>query len=93
MSAPNPYGERLLMVGLCSGISCAYTSGMETNTTFTANNTIFKIVQIKTHSDQFTAQLGWTHFAEVKRANGRKSYFANLLMVDGTLVDTKIVGL
>jgi hypothetical protein len=64
---------------------------METNTTFISNNTKFTIVQIKEHSDNFRTQLGWTHFAEVKRANGRKSYYANLLVVDGAVLQTKVV--
>jgi hypothetical protein len=64
---------------------------METNTTFTNNNTKFTIVQIKEHSDNFRTQLGWTHFAEVKRPNGRKTYFANLLVVDGEVIQTKVV--
>jgi hypothetical protein len=66
-------------------------SGMETNTTFINNNTKFSIVQIKEHSDNFKTQLGWSHFAEIKRVNGRKTYFANLLIIDGAVVQTKVV--
>jgi hypothetical protein len=74
-----------------SVISCAYTEPMETNTTFTHNGITYKVVQIKTHSDQFTAQLGWSHFAELKRANGRRAYLANLNIVDGVVAQMKVV--
>lgn len=72
-------------------IRCAYNGHMETNTTFTSNNDIFKIVQIMPHGENFQRELGWSHFAEVKRANGRKHYYANLLIVDGVLVQSKVV--
>jgi hypothetical protein len=64
---------------------------MEMNTTVESHKGKFVIVQAKAHSADFTAQLGWTHFAEIKRENGRKAYFANLLVVDGEIVDTKVV--
>jgi hypothetical protein len=66
-------------------------AGMETNQTFNSNNDTFKIVQIKPHGENFQRELGWTHFAEVKRANGRKHYYANLLIVDGVLVQSKVL--
>jgi hypothetical protein len=72
-------------------ISGGYDVCMETNTTFINNNTKFTIVQIKEHSENFSTQLGWSHFAEIKRVNGRKSYYANLLIVDGAVVQTKVV--
>lgn len=72
-------------------IRCAYTGLMETNTTFTHNGITYKVMQIKTHSDQFTAQLGWSHFAELKRGNGRRAYLANLNIVDGVVAQMKVV--
>ena len=78
-----------------SGIRCAYTSGMETNTTFTittwTGDTTFRITKVKEHSTEFTAQLGWTHFVEMKRINGRRDYLANLLVVDGEVINMKVV--
>ena len=72
-------------------ISSGYDSGMETNTTFINNNTKFIILQMKEHLDTFSTKLGWSHYAEVKRANGRQTYFANLLIVDGAILQTKVV--
>jgi hypothetical protein len=60
-------------------------------TTFTSKNTTFKIIEIKQHNANFTAQLGWTHFAAVQRLNGRKTYYANLLIVDGVVLNDTVV--
>lgn len=64
---------------------------METNTTFTFNGITYKVTKIKTHSAEFNAQLGWTHFAELKRANGRRSYLANINVIDGEVAQMKVV--
>jgi hypothetical protein len=72
------------------GITCAYDGCMNT-TTFTSKNTTFKIIEMKQHNDNFTAQLGWTHFAAVQRLNGRKTYYANLLIVDGVVLNDTVV--
>jgi hypothetical protein len=66
-------------------------SGMETNTTFTHNGITYKVMQIKTHSEKFSTELGWSHFAELKRANGRRAYLANLNIVDGAVAQMKVV--
>ena len=71
-------------------IRCAYNVCMNT-TTFTSKNTTFKIIEIKQHNDNFTAQLGWTHFAAVQRLNGRKTYFTNLFIVDGEIINSNVV--
>jgi hypothetical protein len=57
----------------------------------THKNQTYKIVQIKTAPDNFREQLGWTHFAEVKRPNGKKSYWANIFIVDGVIVQSKVI--
>ena len=42
---------------------------------FTFRNTYFHIVQIRTINNG-----AWTHCAEVKRANGKVTYYANLIL-------------
>lgn len=71
-------------------VRCGYSEDMNT-ATISLNNINYTIVQIKDHGDNFKAQLGWTHFAEVKRINGRRTYFANLLIVDGEIMDSKVI--
>ena len=51
----------------------------------------WEVVEIKEHSTNFVTQLGWTHFAGIKRPNGKKVYYANLLIVDGEVVNTTVV--
>jgi hypothetical protein len=51
----------------------------------------WEVVEIKEHSSIFSSQLGWTHFAGIKRPNGKKVYYANLLIIDGEVVDTTVV--
>jgi hypothetical protein len=41
---------------------------------FTHKNQEWMIVEIKTHNDNFRTQLGWTHFAAIKRPSGKKIY-------------------
>ena len=60
-------------------------------TKFNSKNQSWVIVDVKDHSDNFKAQLGWSHFAAIKRTNGKKVYYANLLVVDGAVVDTTVV--
>lgn len=66
-------------------------AGMETNQTFNSHNSTFKILEIKAHNDNFTSQLGWTHFAAVQRLNGRKVYYTNLFIVDGEIIKSNVV--
>jgi hypothetical protein len=42
-----------------------------TTTTFNTNKDTIQIVELKTHNDNFRTPLGWTHFAAVKRINGK----------------------
>ena len=78
---------------------CVYTKDMTTTTTTPATFTItkwggdttYKITNIKEHSAKFTAELGWSHFAEMKRLNGRRSYLANLMIVNGEVTNMNIV--
>ena len=49
------------------------------------------VVEIKEHSANFSTQLGWTHFAGIKLPNGTKVYYANLLIVDGEVINTTVV--
>ena len=51
----------------------------------------WEVVEIQEHSTNFVTQLGWTHFAGIKRPNGKKVYYANLLIVDGEVVNTTVV--
>lgn len=60
-------------------------------TKFNSKNQSWVIVEVKDHSDNFKSQLGWSHFAAIKRTNGKKVYYANLLVVDGAVVDTTVV--
>ncbi len=86
---------------VCGGV-CAYPLGMPNGgrlkrrgimvgTRFSSKNQSWVIVEVKDHSDNFKAQLGWSHFAAIKRINGKKVYYANLLVVDGEVVDTTVV--
>ena len=34
----------------------------------------WEVVEIKEHSSIFSSQLGWTHFAGIKRPNRKKVY-------------------
>jgi hypothetical protein len=60
-------------------------------TKFNSKNQSWVIVEVKDHSDNFKSQLGWSHFAAIKRINGKKVYYANLLVVDGEVVNTTVV--
>ena len=35
---------------------------------------------------------GWTHCASVKRPNGKKTYYANLVMHEGVIINSKVIG-
>jgi hypothetical protein len=37
-------------------------------------------------------KVGWTHCASVKRPNGKKTYYANLLMHEGVIINSKVIG-
>jgi hypothetical protein len=58
---------------------------------FTYQNVGFVVVRSNECSQNFTDQLGWSHWAEVKRTNGKKSYFANLLVVNEEVLDSLVV--
>jgi hypothetical protein len=64
---------------------------METNSTFTNKNTTFKIEHIKEHTSEVITSLGWSHFAAVSRLKGHKTYYANLMIVDGVIVHSSVV--
>lgn len=59
--------------------------------TFSNKGQNWQVIQIKEHSEIFSSQIGWSHFAEIKRPNGRNRYYANLLIVDGEVVQTSVV--
>ena len=40
----------------------------------------------------FGQQNGWTHCASVKRPNGKKTYYANLVMHEGVIINSKVIG-
>jgi hypothetical protein len=61
------------------------------NAQFNYANQKWVVAEVKDHTDTFKAQLGWTHFAGVTRPNGKKMYWANLLVVDGQIVDSMVV--
>lgn len=58
---------------------------------FIYRNQKWVVAEVTDHSDNFKAQLNWTHFAGVVRPNGTKMYWANLLVVDGEIVDSLVV--
>jgi hypothetical protein len=63
---------------------------MEKGTTFTSNNATWKINEIMETSANIR-QLGWTHFASVSRPNGRKTYYANLVVENGQILHSLVV--
>jgi hypothetical protein len=50
----------------------------------------FRIAEIMEHQGMIR-EMGWTHFAAVTRPNGRKQYYANLLIADGEIVNSVVV--
>jgi hypothetical protein len=40
----------------------------------------------------FGEQNGWTHSASVKRPNGKKTYYANLVMHEGVIIKSRVIG-
>jgi hypothetical protein len=74
-----------------SVISCAYNGLMETTQTFINSNTKFKIVHIMEHTSEVITSLGWSHFAAVQRMKGHKTYYANLMIVDGEILHSTVV--
>lgn len=52
---------------------------------------VFKIDHIADHVSDVIVGLGWTHFASVTRPKGKKSYYANLLIADGEIVNSVVV--
>ena len=57
---------------------------------FISKGQVFKITEIM-ECNGVIASLGWTHFAEVKRPNGTKSYYANLMIENGEILHTTVV--
>lgn len=51
----------------------------------------YEITQIVEHTKQIREHIGFTHFAEIKRPNGKKLYCANLLVVNGRIVQSKVI--
>ncbi len=51
----------------------------------------WEVVEIKEHSNIFHTQLGWTHFAGIKRPNGKKVYYANLVIENGEVINSLVV--
>lgn len=72
-------------------IRCAYNGLMETTQTFINSNTKFKIAHIIEHTSEVITSMGWTHYAAVQRMNGRKTYYANLMIVDGEILHSTVV--
>lgn len=58
---------------------------------FKHKNQDWVIVEIKNHNDNFRTQLGWTHFAMIKRPNGNKTYCTNLLVENGQVLQANVV--
>lgn len=54
---------------------------------FSYQGSIFEV--LKTTPSTVT---GWTHSAEVKRLNGKKTYYANIVVVDGLVINAKVIG-
>lgn len=51
----------------------------------------WEVVEIKEHSNIFRTQIGWTHFAGIKRPNGKKVYYANLVIENGKVINSLVV--
>jgi hypothetical protein len=58
---------------------------------FANSRDIYEITQIVEHTKQISDHTGFTHFAEIKRPNGKKLYCANLLIVNGRIVQSKVI--
>ena len=64
---------------------------MEKGTTFTSKNETWKIDHIMTDRGFILAK-GWTHTAAVTRPRGKKLYWANLVIEDGKILHSAIIG-
>jgi hypothetical protein len=58
--------------------------------TFSNKGQNFKVAEIMVATG-IIAEMGWTHFAAVKRPNGSKSYYANLVIVNDEIVHSVVV--
>ena len=58
---------------------------------YTDSREIYEITQIVEHTKKISDHTGFTHFAEIKRPNGKKLYCANLLIVNGRIVQSKVI--
>lgn len=53
---------------------------------FSYQGSIFEVIKTSPSTIK-----GWTHSAEVKRINGKKTYYANIVVVDGMIVNAKVI--
>jgi hypothetical protein len=60
------------------------------NMTFINNGQKFRITEIM-EAYGTVRDLGWSHFAEVKRPNGTKGYYANLFISNGEILNSTVV--
>ena len=63
---------------------------MTKGTTFNSKNQTWKISEVIEASDMIRS-IGWTHVAAVTRPNGSKVYYANLMVVDGAILQSMVV--
>lgn len=63
---------------------------MTKGTTFNSKNQTWKISEV-IEADGMIRGLGWTHVAAVTRPNGSKVYYANLMVVDGAILQSMVV--
>jgi hypothetical protein len=54
---------------------------------FTYGNSVYEVLRMKPSTVK-----GWTHFAEVKRVNGKKRYCANIMVAHGGVITARIIG-
>ncbi len=60
------------------------------DSTFNYNNQTWKINHIM-ETTSLVREMGWSHFASVSRPNGKKTYYANLVILDGKIVHSMVV--
>lgn len=60
------------------------------NATFNKDGQTWRIREIM-ECNGVIRELGWSHFAMVTRPNGKKAYYANLLISEGAIVASVVV--
>jgi len=60
------------------------------NITFNASNQNWVVRDIL-EADGMIRNIGWTHCAAVTRPNGKKVYYANLMINDGEVLNAMVV--